>query len=303
MRIHTCYESVVRAIARTFALVAPLLLVAPDVAAEPRPQVRTLAYDTRIDVSITAVGAIWWLATEVMKDDLVPEKCRWCYRADDGSDALNPYDQFMRERLRWKEARAADVASSVVAFVVQPGAALGLTALAAGHDGALGHVPIDALLVGEATMVAANVNQAAKLAFARERPFVHYMPRAPEGLRALTDSPSDDNLSFFSGHTTLAFALAASSGTVASLREYRLAPLVWAVGLPMAASVGYLRIAADKHYFSDVMTGAIVGTALGAGIPLLFHEPRARPASEVSVAPPPSESAAARTVFSLRAAW
>jgi membrane-associated phospholipid phosphatase len=47
----------------------------------------------------------------------------------------------------------------------------------------------------------------------------------------------------------------------------------------MATGVGYLRIAADKHYFSDVMTGAIVGSAIGIGVPLLFHSPRAEAAT------------------------
>jgi hypothetical protein len=35
------------------------------------------------------------------------------------------------------------------------------------------------------------------------------------------------DVSFWSGHTSLAFALAVSSGTVASSRGYDLAPLVW----------------------------------------------------------------------------
>ena len=35
--------------------------------------------------------------------------------------------------------------------------------------------------------------------------------------------------------------------------------------------MGYLRIAADKHYLSDVTVGAVLGTLIGAGIPLLFH--------------------------------
>jgi membrane-associated phospholipid phosphatase len=78
-------------------------------------------------------------------------------------------------------------------------------------------------------------------------------------------------MSFFSGHTTWAFALAASSGTVASMRGYELAPVVWAVGLPLAAATGYLRIAADRHYLSDVLVGAAVGTAVGIGFPRLMH--------------------------------
>jgi membrane-associated phospholipid phosphatase len=46
---------------------------------------------------------------------------------------------------------------------------------------------------------------------------------------------------------------------------------VWATGFSLAAFVGYLRIAADKHYMSDVLVGAATGTAAGVLIPLLFH--------------------------------
>lgn len=270
----------------------------------PRSNVRRLSYDTRIDLAVTTVGAAWLIASEMLKPDLVPEKCRWCYRGEDGSDLLNPYDGWMRRQLMWKQPKTADIASSVIAFAIEPLSAIGLNAIAAAHDGNALGIPVDALLVTEATIMAANVNQLAKYAFARERPFVHYLPRAPKEVRALTSSPSDDNLSFFSGHTTLAFAVATSSGTVSSLRGYRLAPLVWASGLTMAASVGYLRMAADKHYFSDVMTGVVVGCLIGAGVPLVFHS-----AKSSTEANPPSASGQAltgapmRTTFSVSGAW
>ena len=127
-------------------------------------------------------------------------------------------------------------------------------------------------------------------------PFVHFLPRAPNAIRALTDSPSDDNTSFFSGHTTLGFALATSAGTVTTLRGYRLAPLVWGAGLTMATTIGYLRIASDKHYFSDVMTAAVVGSVIGVGVPLLFHgasstEAAPTSASGQALTGPPTRSA------------
>ena len=248
----------------TTIAIALLVLIGREARAQngARSNVRTLPYDTRIDASVTTIGALWLGTSEIIKTQLVPEKCRWCYRAADGSSALNSYDGWVRSKLIWKEPGTADIASSAVAFVLTPVAGLGLTAVAAGHDGAMHGYPTDALLITEATIIAADLNQMAKFAFARERPFVHFLPRAPGGLRALTDTPSDDNLSFFSGHTNLAFAVATSSGTVATMRNYRLAPLVWAVGLTSAFSVGYLRIAADKHYFSDVMTGAVVSTCV-----------------------------------------
>ena len=245
---------------------------------------RELRYDARIDVAVTSVGGAWWLSTELMKTDLVPEKCRWCYRAQDGADLLNPVDAWVRKQLLWKSTNTAATVSSIIGFFVEPGAMLGLTALSSANERAVDRFPVDALLITEATVLAGDINQIAKYAFARERPFVHYLPRAPDVVRALTDSPSDDNLSFFSGHTTLAFAVATSAGTVNSLRAYRLAPLVWGVGMTMAVSVAYLRIAADKHYFSDVMTGVIVGSAVGIGVPLIFHSVTS--GSTASPAPP-----------------
>jgi membrane-associated phospholipid phosphatase len=245
------------------------LTAAPALAATG--QVHELRHDTRVDVAVTVTGGAWLLMSELLKPSLVPEKCRWCYRADDGGDLLNPYDGWVRRRLLWRQTGAAHLASNLLVGVLEPATQLGLDAVAAHQQGALQAFPVDTLLVAEATIVASIINQVTKFAFARERPFVHYLPRAPNALRELTSSPSDNNLSFFSGHTTVAFALATSSAMVATLRGYRLAPLLWGSGLTMAASVGYLRIAADKHYLSDVATGAVVGSIVGIGLPLLFH--------------------------------
>jgi membrane-associated phospholipid phosphatase len=249
--------------------VATFLIASLARAEAPRP--RRLAYDVRIDTAIVATGALWLATSEVLKLDLVPEKCRWCYRRPDGTSDLNVLDRRIRRTFKWNDELAADRTSSAIAFLFMPVAAIGTLTGAAAHDDALRGAPVDALITAEATILAADLNQLVKYAFARERPFVHYMPRAGEGVRALTDSPSDDNLSFYSGHTNLAFAIGASSGTVALMRGYRLAPLVLGMGLASALSVGYLRIAADKHYFSDVMVGAVLGTLVGAGVPLLFH--------------------------------
>jgi membrane-associated phospholipid phosphatase len=44
-----------------------------------------------------------------------------------------------------------------------------------------------------------------------------------------------------------------------------------AVGAAGAFAVAVLRMRADMHWATDVTMGAIVGTAIGAGIPLVFH--------------------------------
>jgi len=103
-----------------------------------------------------------------------------------------------------------------------------------------------------------------------------------------SQGPDDANLSFYSGHTNFTFALAAAAATVGRLRGYRWAPAALLVGGLVAATTGYLRIAADQHYLTDVLTGAAVGTTIGVAVPYL-HRPcpghgEGRPAT-VALAP------------------
>jgi len=245
------------------------------------PRIERLGYDARVDIAVTATGSAWLVAAELLKAELVPEKCRWCYRSTNGDSALNWMDRGVRNGLKWNNTARADSLSNAVAFIVMPALGIGLPAASAGFDRELQYAPIDSLLIAEATILAADLNQLVKFIFVRERPFVHYLPHLPDGIQGLGDAPSDANLSFYSGHTNLAFALAASSGTVAFMRGYRLAPLVLGAQLASAFTVAYLRIAADKHYLSDVMVGAVVGGLIGTFVPLLLHAPS-------SAAPEPS---------------
>ena len=258
----------------TFVLAGLLLAMPAAARAEDKaPRVKRLGYDTRVDVAVSATGLLWMVSAELLKADLVPEKCRWCYRRANGDSALNAVDRSVRSHLKWKDPELAGGISSVLAFAFMPIASAALPATAAGYDHQLQYAPIDTLLIAETTILAADLNQLVKFVFVRERPYVHYLPHLPDGIQGLGDSPSDANLSFYSGHTNLAFAMAASSGTIAYLRNYRLAPMVLGTQLAAAAAVGYLRIAADRHYLSDVMVGAVLGSLIGTLVPLLFHGP------------------------------
>lgn len=285
----------------TLAVLGGCLFAGHDARAQ-EPRVRRLAYNERIDLAITATASVWFVASEMLKSQLVPEKCRWCYRTKTGDDALNRVDFSIRRALLWNDPSLAGSISSWIAFVGMPALSIGGTMGIAAHDANLSGAPSDLLITTEATMLAVDLNQLVKFAFARERPFVHFLPRAPDGALARTESPSDDNLSFYSGHTNLAFALATSTGTVALMRNYRLAPVILGAGLASAFTVGYLRIAADKHYFSDVMVGAVVGSLVGTLVPLLFHRPSdAQPATRSMpqglTLPPP------QLPFSYQGAW
>ncbi len=58
------------------------------------------------------------------------------------------------------------------------------------------------------------------------------------------------------------------------MRQYRGAEWVWVSGLSVAAATGYFRIAADKHYLTDVLAGAAVASSVGFLVPFVFHRPR-----------------------------
>lgn len=245
--------------AAALALAATVAIAAPGAARAGSHH--ALRYDLSLDVPLTAGAGAVWFGTELAKSHIAPGTCRWCE-----PPAL---DSSVREALVWSNNGRARTASDVLAFGVMPAATLVPLAFAAdsGEDALL-----DTLFVVEAVALAQVVNQTMKFSMGRQRPFVHF-GNYPEPDR----SPDpDDNLSFYSGHSSLAFSFAAAAGTVASLRGYRSAPWVWGAGMALATSVAYFRIAADKHYLTDVVTGAVIGTAIGVAAPRLLH-PREPP--------------------------
>jgi membrane-associated phospholipid phosphatase len=247
------------------ALVLAAIVLAPAARADGSAD-RGLRYDTGVDVSVSLGATAFILGTGALKAWLGPTSCRLCDRHADGSDALNPLDSAARRAFRWSDTSAANQASDLTGFALAPAASLGLCEAAAAADNRSREAPANALVVVETVALAGSANQIVKFVAARQRPFAHF--RGPAGARP---RDPDENLSFYSGHTSLDFSLAVASGTVASMRGYRLAPAVWATSLPIAVLTGYLRIAADKHYFTDVAVGAVLGAAIGAFVPLAFH--------------------------------
>lgn len=240
--------------------------LAPSPARAQSSPAHELRHDVALDLTVTLGAAGLVVASELIPG-IKPRSCRWCDRGA-GGDSLNGLDRFVRRSLVWSDPQSAHEASNVTAFLLVPAAATLDMVAASTDESASRALPVDALIISEAVTVSMLLTQTTKLVFARERPFVHHMP---EGERAQTASPADNNVSFASGHTSLAFAIAAASGTVATLRGYRLMPLVWGTLMPLAGLTGYLRIAADKHYFTDVVTGMLIGSAAGVVLPLVFH--------------------------------
>jgi membrane-associated phospholipid phosphatase len=251
------------------AAVASLVLCLGVPAAADPPD-GDLPYDPAIELPLTAAGIVAYVLSDtVLKAELAPGTCRWC--------APNGLDGAVRDALVWDDPHAAAVASNWTGHAGVPLAVLGAMAYERRGGAEMRGLVIDALVIIEAVTIASDLNQVVKMTVGRERPFVHALP---EGDKPATDNPPDNNLSFYSGHTTWTFAFATAAGTIASRRGYRSAPVVWGAGLALAATTGYLRIAGDKHYLTDVLTGAAIGWA----VPSLLHPARPR-AVEVVPAP------------------
>jgi membrane-associated phospholipid phosphatase len=260
---------------RLLCSLSALGLVLGSVSLAEAEEPRELSVNPWVSTPLVVVGATGWIGSELAKGSIVATQCRLCDRQ------LNGFDAGARDALRWgsSDVGTANAISNGLGFVGMPLLLAGGLAASSARDGAWRKIPEDLLVVVETTVLAADLNQAVKFAVQRERPFAHALPPSQKGT---SSAPADENLSFYSGHTTLAFSLATSTAMVATLRGYTLAPVLWAVGLPLAAFTGYLRIAADKHYLSDVLVGALMGSAFGVAIPWIH---RAQVGERIRLAP------------------
>ncbi len=236
-------------------------MVVGGICLSKRVQAEPARADMRITVPVTLGMGALWLGSELAKGSLAPNECRWC---EPGSLDASV------SRALWAgggtHAEVAAPTTDVLAFGVVPALMLGSTLVRDARVSERGYT--DAVVVLEAGMAAALLNQGTKFLVGRERPFVHALGAAD---KQNTHSPSDNNLSFYSGHTSFTFALAASATTVAAMRDSKLAPWIAGVGGSLALATGVGRIVAGKHYASDVAVGAVTATLVGVAVPLLLH--------------------------------
>ncbi|MDR0966414.1 MAG: phosphatase PAP2 family protein [Myxococcales bacterium] len=229
---------------------------------DPREDLQ-LRYDWYSSGGIILFAGSALLASELLKAEMAPANCRWCGR--------NALDDSVTRALAWNDIGAASKVGDLFAYVAMPLATAGTLALVTASESRFEEMPLNLLIMAETLVLSMTFNQIVKYAVGRERPFVAELSASE---KSKTSSPADNNLSFYSAHSSVAFALAVSAGTIAHLRGYEAEPYVWAIGLPMAAFVAYSRIGAKKHYLTDVLVGSVAGAAFGFAIPWLLHRPK-----------------------------
>jgi membrane-associated phospholipid phosphatase len=144
----------------------------------------------------------------------------------------------------------------------------------------------DVVVIYQATLIAATLSGLSSLSAGRGRPYV-YGTEAPLGVRSSTEA----GLAFFSGHSSMAFALSTSTFWTVK-RTHQTGALPWlalGVGSVAASSVSVGRVLAGRHFPTDALAGAVVGAGIGTLIPMLHGIP-------VSIVPELEQQRAALTV-------
>ncbi len=229
------------------------------------------------DVPATVTLLAGWLALSALQDEIVGHDCGWC-------GGPGPVDRAVRGALMAPAPKAANVASNVMLFGVAPAFSLaaGLIAARTADDSWLVFAE-DVTLVAESFALTAMLTSFVKISVRRTRPYLHYGGEDP-----LYRDGSLDVTGFFSGHSSMAASVAASTATLAFLRGRPGAPWIAVAGGAVAVTTGMLRIAADRHYLSDVLAGLAVGTAVGILVPVLHALPLGRRTSvAITLSPAP----------------
>lgn len=185
---------------------------------------------------------------------------------------LLPADAGLEGRFSQQAASTSDTLAAIDVLVP--------LALLVGQGGGFNAANDRRLLVyDEALAISVFLNAVTKYTIGRPRPYVYSDdPR----IKAYAENEGkDSHLSFYSGHASTTFAASiAGSYLFAQASSDRSARAgVWGFELALAAATARLRTRAGKHFYSDVIVGAIVGAGVGYLVPRLHGGPVYRPSA------------------------
>jgi membrane-associated phospholipid phosphatase len=235
---------------RVIALALVLAIAAPA-RAEPTDTDRVIHLGSMI-----TFGGLYLAIEFPWKLRFASLECTWCDPPG--------FDHSIRDALRWERRLVAARASDVLGFAASPIALASLMVAAGGEHRSLRRTLDDLSPMIESAIIVSLMQSTAKYVVRRSRPFVRF---APPGRIYY----HDDNTAFWSGHTSAVFAETFACGIIAHERGYKLEPAIWATGITFGVVTGYLRLAADMHYASDVAVGVLLGIGVGIAVPYLLH--------------------------------
>ena len=160
--------------------------------------------------------------------------------------APNQIDQYFRNQVKWSKIKMDNAA--FISDLLLYGAFIGTIPLVPYFS----NYNYSKALKMSLNIISLNgiITNLVKMTVQRQRPDSFYKTRA---------DANDSFRSFYSGHTSTTFALGTSNAILLSEAYPEQRKLIWFTNLSLAAATGYLRIAGDKHYMSDVLSGGITG--------------------------------------------
>ena len=244
---------------------------------------------------ILAVGGLaLWGGSQAVRNSIAPSRCNLCGGPDDvglpgdplaGRADLNGLDAWFHDRLTGAlvSRETADRTSDLLAYGLAPLGALSSAFFATGPRASRGAWARTTVILAESVALSGVLGQAVKLGLARKRPFIRYGHGEASGSYSVSDA--EGRFSLPSGHTSASAALLGGAAMCATLQGSEAAPWLWASAGAVTAFTGALRIMAEKHYFTDVAAGAILGAASGLLVPWLHRTGGVLDGARLSPAP------------------
>jgi len=226
----------------------------------PKPSESPFEVNLPVDVSLTAAAFTVGFLPQMMGAE-APE------RLDLNAAGINAMDRGVTRN--WSpaadQASTALMATSIVLPFV---ASLVDTWVSKPSDGYSGFFK-DALVLAETYAVTSAIAGIVKVSVERPRPSLYNASLGPE-----VRGNSDATHSFFSGHTAAAFSMATSYSYLFTLRhpDSNWVIPIWVGTHALAAATAFLRVEAGHHFWSDVLVGAAVGSAVGLAVPYLHKK-------------------------------
>jgi len=180
---------------------------------------------------------------------------------------LFPFDEGVKSNFSAKAAAVSDTLL-LTSVLIPPAARVG-----SGIDRDYGK---SSLLYAQALGVTFCLTNAVKHLVQRPRPYTY---NTDERVQRFADKEGKDSrLSFFSGHSSLSFSAAVAGSYLFALssQDSQARAVIWGVELALASATANLRARAGKHFYSDVIVGALVGSALGFAVPFLHEDSSSR---------------------------